>query len=54
MDNNKNILFGGTVRLDIEQTVQSLGEHILKELANHGDKVALVRLLSLSLSIKKI
>lgn len=43
---NENILFGGTVRIDVSKDVGSLGEYILRELASHGDTVLIVSVIS--------
>lgn len=58
-DDTKNILYGGPLKVNLEEDTRSLGEYIIRELSGHGDKIAIVsvyfiyyHLLTISLSLK--
>lgn len=39
---DKYVLYGGPERDDVDEGTRSIGEFLMKRLAEHGDKVALV------------
>lgn len=41
-EDTKNILYGGPLKVNLEQDTRSLGEYIIRELSGHGDKIAIV------------
>lgn len=39
---DKNILYGGPIQLDVQKDYRSLGEFVFKSLQGHGDLVSIV------------